>query len=103
MGGQSKKRRAKSPAVVERSGPAIFKKSGNVANQAGHQTIQGNVYITQLVEDHQLYLWKQTNVNLFDCRHEQLPDQAVQQREMREEGKNKKCLKDLRLTDPPRR
>jgi len=49
-----------------------------------HQTIHGNLHIVQLVEDYELYLWKQTNVDLFGCRNDH----------------DKKCLKDLRLTDP---
>jgi hypothetical protein len=43
---------------MERRGPVRIRNNGNVANQAGHQTIHGDVYITQLVEDYELHLLK---------------------------------------------
>jgi hypothetical protein len=66
MGGPYKKRRTKGAAVLEQSGPATSSRDarstienrGNVANQAVHQTIHGDVHINQLVKDDELYLWK---------------------------------------------
>ena len=74
---QRKKRRTKGATVLEQSWPAIssgdarntIENKGNVANQALHQTIQGDVHINQFV-DYDLYLWKQTNVDRFGCRNE---------------------------------
>ena len=65
MGGSYKKRRTKG-ATVQQSGPATssgdarntIENRGNVANQAVHQTIHGDVHINQLVKDDELYLWK---------------------------------------------
>ena len=67
---QRKKRRAKGATVLEQSWPAIsngdarntIENKGNVANQALHQTIEGDIHINQFV-DYDFYLWKQTNVD----------------------------------------
>jgi hypothetical protein len=71
MGWPYKKRRTKGATVLEQSGPATstgdarntIENRGNVANQALHQTIHGDVHINQLVKEDELYLWKQTNVD----------------------------------------
>jgi hypothetical protein len=65
MESQRKKRRTKGAAVLEQSWPAIssgdardtIENKGYVANQALHQTIQGDVHINQFV-DYDLHLWK---------------------------------------------
>ena len=60
---QRKKRRTEGATVPEQSWPALssgdarntIENQGNVTNQALHQTIQGDVHITQFVDD-DLYL-----------------------------------------------
>ena len=72
------KRRNKGTAALEQSGSSIssggarniIENRGNVANQALHQTIHGDVHINQLVEGYGLYLEKQANVGHFGCRNE---------------------------------
>src|SRR6266480_575217 len=74
---QRKKRRTEGATVPEQSWPALssgdarntIENQGNVTNQAWHQTIQGDLNINQFV-DYDLYLWKQTDVDRFDCRNE---------------------------------
>jgi hypothetical protein len=59
MGRPYKKQRTKGATVLEQSCPATssgdarnaIENRGNVANQALHQTIHGDVHISQLVKD----------------------------------------------------